>query len=187
MVAYIYSSEQHQSCICWYAHSITPHIAMVMRELRFCQRIRCGRLDKHRTRRVDADGRPDCMGNHGQCGLPWRGRRITKAQSGVTNADLKKLSNCEAAAIQVVSRSRDLRIESEGCSPRPVAPASESYQAHGSVCACGEPPERSRFRRTSASDSSSARKVQFSSSCSNASILLPGCPDASQPHVPDYL
>ena len=74
MVAYVCSSEQHQSCICWYAHSITPHIAMVTRGLQWCQRIRCGRLDKHRTRRMDAYGRPDCMGTHGQCGLPRRGK-----------------------------------------------------------------------------------------------------------------
>ena len=83
MVAYIYSREQHQSCICFYAHSITPHIAMVTRGLKWCQRIRCGRQDKHRTRRVDADGRPDCLGNHGQCGMALRGcmKRLAQEQS----------------------------------------------------------------------------------------------------------
>ena len=44
------------------------------RKLQMCLKIRCGRLDKHRTRRVDADGRPECMGKHGQCGLPRRGK-----------------------------------------------------------------------------------------------------------------
>ena len=56
-----------------YAHSFTPDIAMAGK-VQICQKIRCGRLDKHRTRRMDADGRPDCMGRHGQCGLPRRGK-----------------------------------------------------------------------------------------------------------------
>ena len=59
----------------------------------------------------------------------------------------EKLSSCDAAAIQGVSRSSDLRTEVEISSPRDTDPselARDSYQGHGSVCACGEPPERSR-------------------------------------------
>ena len=50
------------------------------RKLQYCQKIRCGRADKHRTRRVDADGRPDCLGNHGQCGMAMRGMVKTQAE-----------------------------------------------------------------------------------------------------------
>ena len=51
--------------------------------MQWCQMIRCGRQDKHRTRRVDADGRPDCLGNHGQCGMALRGcmKRLAQEKS----------------------------------------------------------------------------------------------------------
>ena len=50
------------------------------RKLQYCQKFRCGRADTHRTRRVDADGRPDCLGNHGQCGMAIRGMVKTQAE-----------------------------------------------------------------------------------------------------------
>ena len=178
MVAYIYPSEQHLSWICWYAHSITPDIAMA-RKLQLCQKIRCGRLDQHRTRRLDADGRPDCLGNHGQCGMALRGlvKRQAEEKSNRKFRVAKRLRS-KLPPDRVTYAFRDANIQRDANSPRPIARVSDPYQAHGSVCACGEPPERSRLRRTSASDSSSARQVQFSSSFSTSSILLPGCPEA---------
>ena len=44
------------------------------RKLQWCQKIGCGRAEAHRTRRVNADGRPDSMGKHGNCGQNPRGK-----------------------------------------------------------------------------------------------------------------
>ena len=51
------------------------------RKLQRCQKIRCGRAEAHYTRRVDADGRPDCTGKHGMCGMALRGHAKKLAEA----------------------------------------------------------------------------------------------------------
>ena len=62
----------------------------------WCARLVCGIARKHRTRRRDNLGRPDCQGKHGQCGsckgvaLVWRLRREL-ADVGCTSLSKKRL------------------------------------------------------------------------------------------------
>ena len=45
----------------------------------WCVAVDCARRSPHRTRRLGADGRPSCMGSHGQTGQPPRGGAKTNA------------------------------------------------------------------------------------------------------------
>ena len=54
---------------------------MARGDLQWCRKIACGRAEAHRTRRVDADGRPDCTGKHGMCGMALRGHAKKLAEA----------------------------------------------------------------------------------------------------------